>query len=316
MTSLIGWRDQCFQILFVVAAAPLLAGWLQTVRALLQNRRSAGILQPYRDLFRLFHKETLIPEQSSWLFQFAPYVMFGAKIMAVAIVPIIANGLPLASAADVIALVGLLAVARIFQVLAAMDTGTAFGSYGAHREMLISALAEPALLAALFTASLLARSTSLVQIVHLSQIQLFSIHPSMVFAAIAFGFVLLVENARIPMDNPATHLELTMIHEAMVLEYSGRHLALLEWAAQLKLFLYMTIGFALFLPWGIAAKPSLTSLVIAAGLVLVKLFFAVVVLALVETLLAKKRLFRVPEFAITGFLFGVIGLLSHFMLGS
>ncbi len=238
---------QVLQTLLVLLLAPLFAGYLQNARALLQNRRPAGILQPYRDLLRLFHKESIIAEGTSWLFRATPYLLFAAMWLAAGIVPILAIALPLAPAADVIALVGLFALARVFQVLAAMDTGTAFGTLGARREMLVAAMAEPALLAALFTASLLSHSTSLSSIVdHLESLR-FALHPSMVFAAAAFFMVLLAENARIPVDNPATHLELTMIHEAMILEYSGRHLALVEWAAQIKLLLYVGIGIALFL---------------------------------------------------------------------
>ncbi|WP_308389898.1 NADH-quinone oxidoreductase subunit H [Acidithiobacillus sp. AMEEHan] len=310
------WGMQSLQVLLALAIAPLFAAWLQMLRALLQNRRPAGLGQGYRDLRRLFAKESLLPEDSSWLFRFSPYVLFGTKVMATTLVPILAVNLPLARAADVIALVGLLAVARIFQVLAAMDTGTPFADLGAHREMLVSALAEPALLTAFFIASLLAGSSSLSTIVAHTQVEITSLHPSMVFAAAAFFLVLLIENARIPVDNPATHLELTMIHEAMLLEYSGRHLALLEWGAQLKLLLYVAMGIALFFPWGIADHVGLVAVMLALAAFFGKLFLAAPILALVETLLAKKRLFRVPEFAASAFLFGVIGLLTHFMLGA
>ena len=307
---------QVLQTLLVLLLAPLFAGYLQNARALLQNRRPAGVLQPYWDLLRLFHKESIIANGTSWLFRATPYLLFAAMWLAAGIVPILATALPLAPAADVIALVGLFALARVFQVLAAMDTGTAFGTLGARREMLVAAMAEPALLAALFTASLLSHSTSLSSIVdHLESLR-FALHPSMVFAAAAFFMVLLAENARIPVDNPATHLELTMIHEAMILEYSGRHLALVEWAAQIKLLLYVGIGIALFLPWGIAPAGDLAALPAAAFWLALKLLAAGAVLAVIETLLAKLRLFRAPEFMATAFLLGVIGLLSYFMLGA
>ncbi|MFA7495318.1 MAG: NADH-quinone oxidoreductase subunit H [Acidithiobacillus sp.] len=307
---------QIVQIIFVLFAAPLLSGYIQMLRALLQNRRPAGLWQPYRDLWRLFHKESLVFTDASWLFSFTPYLIFAALLLAAGIIPILATGLPLAPAADIIALVGLFALARVFQVLAAMDTGTPFATLGAHREMLIAGLAEPALLAALFTASLLSRSTSLSMIViHLEQLR-FALHPSMVFAAAAFFMVLLAENARIPVDNPATHLELTMIHEAMLLEYSGRHLALMEWGSMIKLLLYLAIGVALFLPWGIAPVSNVVALLITVGILILKFVFAGLLLALVETLLAKLRLFRAPEFMATAFLLGVIGMLSYFMLGA
>ena len=304
------------QVLLVAFLAPLFAGLLRALRAILQNRRPAGCWQNYRDLYRLFHKESLQAEGTSWLFRFAPYGIFAAFCLAAGIIPILATGLPLAPAADVIALVGLFALARVFQVLAAMDTGTPFATLGAHREMLIAGLAEPALLATLFTASLLSQSTSLSVIVaHLEQLR-FALHPSMVFAATAFFMVLLAENARIPVDNPATHLELTMIHEAMLLEYSGRHLALMEWGAQIKLVLYVAIGIALFLPWGIAPAGQLAALPLTLTALLLKFAAAALALASVETLLAKLRLFRAPEFMATAFLLGVIGLLSFFMLGA
>lgn len=307
---------QIVQIIFVLFAAPLLSGYIQMLRALLQNRRPARLWQPYRDLWRLFHKESLVFTDASWLFSFTPYLIFAALLLAAGIIPILATGLPLAPAADIIALVGLFALARVFQVLAAMDTGTPFATLGAHREMLIAGLAEPALLAALFTASLLSRSTSLSMIViHLEQLR-FALHPSMVFAAAAFFMVLLAENARIPVDNPATHLELTMIHEAMLLEYSGRHLALMEWGSMIKLLLYLAIGVALFLPWGIAPASNVVALLITVGILILKFVFAGLLLALVETLLAKLRLFRAPEFMATAFLLGVIGMLSYFMLGA
>jgi formate hydrogenlyase subunit 4 len=304
------------QVLLVAFLAPLFAGLLRALRAILQNRRPAGCWQNYRDLYRLFHKESLQAEGTSWLFRFAPYGIFGAFCLAAGIIPILATGLPLAPAADVIALVGLFALARVFQVLAAMDTGTPFATLGAHREMLIAGLAEPALLATLFTASLLSQSTSLSVIVaHLEQLR-FALHPSMVFAAAAFFMVLLAENARIPVDNPATHLELTMIHEAMLLEYSGRHLALMEWGAQIKLVLYVSIGIALFLPWGIVPAAEVAALPLTLPVLLLKFAAAALILALVETLLAKLRFFRAPEFMATAFLLGVIGLLSFFMLGA
>jgi formate hydrogenlyase subunit 4 len=197
-----------------------------------------------------------------------------------------------------------------------MDIGTSFGTLGARREMLVGFLAEPALLMVFFTAATISQSTSLVTIVETLAHKQFMIYPSLAFAAIAFVMVLLAENARIPVDNPSTHLELTMIHEAMILEYSARHLALIEWASALKLLAYTTIGFALFLPWGIAEAGNWQAMPLALGALFLKLMAAGAGLALLETVSAKMRIFRVPEFMGTAFLLAVLGMLIHFLLGS
>ncbi|PKO84437.1 MAG: formate hydrogenlyase [Betaproteobacteria bacterium HGW-Betaproteobacteria-11] len=307
------------QFLAIVAAlllAPLLMGWVNQWRAWFGNRSGAGLLQPYRMLHKLFHKESVVAESASPLFRFAPYVIFGCMLLASAIVPTLSTDLPLAPAADAIALVGLFALARIFISLAAMDIGTAFGTLGARREMLIGFLAEPALLTVLFTASLIGQSTSLSTIVETLAHKQFAIHPSLAFAGIAFTFVSFAENARVPVDNPATHLELTMIHEALILEYSGRHLALIEWAAALKLFAYSCIGLALFFPWGIAEAQAPLAMLFALPALVFKLATGGFLLALIETLSAKMRIFRVPEFLATAFLLAVIGMLTHILLGA
>ncbi|MGH8672563.1 MAG: respiratory chain complex I subunit 1 family protein [Burkholderiales bacterium] len=307
-----GIFTQLMQSLLVVTIAPLFVGWVNCTRAWLQNRRAAGVLQPYRDLHKLFIKEAVLADNASRLFRTAPYILFGAMWLAAGIVPVIAVDLPFAPAADAIALVGLFALARVAMALAAMDIGTAFGHLGARREMMVAFLAEPALLMTFFTASLISHSTSLTTIVNVIAHTQFTLYASMAFAAIAFLLVLLAENARIPVDNPATHLELTMIHEAMVLEYSARHLALIEWASGTKLLVYVTIGIALFAPWGIAQAGAGIGIAFAA--LALKLTAAGAGLALLETLLAKLRLFRVPELMATAFLLSMIGLLTHFLL--
>jgi formate hydrogenlyase subunit 4 len=237
-------------------------------------------------------------------------------VLATAIIPMLSTSLPLAPAADAIALVGLFAIARTFLSLAAMDVGTAFGSLGARREMLIGFLAEPALLTVFFTSSLITRSTSLASMVETMVHHPFVIYPSLAFAGVAFTMVSLAENARIPVDNPTTHLELTMIHEALILEYSGRHLALMELAASLKLLAYSCIGLAIFFPWGIEAGASPLALALALPVLLGKLAVGGALLALIETLNAKMRIFRVPEFLATAFMFAVMGMLVHFLLGA
>jgi len=313
---MIDWAGISFQILqsvFVVLAAPLLMGWVNQCRAWLQSRSGPGVLRPYHALWRLFHKEAVIAEQASPLFRATPYVLFGCMWLAAGIVPVLATDLPFAPAADIIALVGIFALARVFISLAAMDIGTAFGGIGARREMLIGFLAEPAMLMTLFTAAFLSNSTALATIVETLAHKEFAIHPSLAFAAVAFLMVLLAENARIPVDNPATHLELTMIHEAMILEYSGRHLALVEWAAAIKLFAYMTIGIALFVPWGIAEGSDWAALPTAVLALAAKLAVAGAGLAVLETVSAKFRVFRAPEFLSTAFLLAVLGMLIHFL---
>jgi len=307
------------QLAALVAAlvlAPLLAGWVNMWRAWLQNRTAPPLTQPFRALHKLFWKESVMAHSASPLYRAAPYAVFSCMLLACMIVPTISTNLPLAPAADAIALVGLFALARLFMSLAAMDVGTAFGTLGARREMLVGFLAEPAFLMVVFTASLISSSTSLATIVGSLAHREPTILPSLAFAGVAFTMVSLAENARVPVDNPATHLELTMIHEAMLLEYSGRHLALMEWAAALKLFAYSCAGLALFFPWGIAEANDRVALALALPMLVAKLAAGGVLLAVIETVLAKMRIFRVPEFLATAFLLGVLALLVRILLGA
>jgi formate hydrogenlyase subunit 4 len=297
-----------------VLAAPLVLGWVNVCRAWLQNRSAPSVWLPYYTLAKLFHKDAVIANTTSPIFRVTPYVLFGCMALAAGIVPVVATHLPFAPAADIIALVGLFATARVFAALAAMDTGTSFGGLGARREMLVGFLAEPAILMTLFTAAFISGSTQLTTIVETLAHREFAIYPSLAFAAVAFLMVLLAENARIPVDNPATHLELTMLHEAQILEYSARHLALVEWAAAIKLLAYMTIGFALFIPWGIAESGDWGAIPAALAFLAVKLAAAGAGLALIETVLAKMRIFLVAEFLSTAFMLAVLGMLTHFLV--
>jgi formate hydrogenlyase subunit 4 len=316
--NLTPWLTQGFEALAAIALAPLFVGWITQCRAWLQNKSAPSLWQPYRTIHKLFHKEAVLAANASPLFRFAPYMVFGSMVCAAAIIPSMGTRLPFSNAADAIALVGLLATARVFMSLAAMDIGTAFGSLGARREMMVGFLAEPALLIVIFVASLISASTALPAISDALATGPFALYPSLAFTAVAFVLVLLAENARIPVDNPATHLELTMIHEAMLLEYSARHLALMEWAAALKLFNYACIGFALFVPWGVVAGEMQTPLALLAALPILalKLAGAGVGLALVETVSAKLRVFRAPEFLATAFLLAMLGLLVRLLLRS
>jgi formate hydrogenlyase subunit 4 len=308
--------SQLLEIAVALALAPLLSGWVNQCRAWLQNKSAPPLLQPYRLLHKLFNKESVVAEHASGLFRVTPYIVFGCMALACSIIPTLSTDLPLSMAADAIALVGLFALARVFISLAAMDIGTSFGSLGARREMLIGFLAEPALLMVFFSASLISQSTSLAVIVETLAHRELAIYPSLAFAGVAFIIVSLAENARVPVDNPVTHLELTMVHEALILEYSGRHLALLEWAASLKLFAYSSVGLALFLPWGIAEAQAPLALLLALPALLLKLAFCGAALALLETLSAKMRIFRVPEFLATAFLLAVMGMLVRILLGA
>jgi formate hydrogenlyase subunit 4 len=308
--------SQLLQVAMALALAPLLVGWVNQCRAWLQNKSAPSLFLPYRTIRKLFAKDAIVAENASPIFRLTPYVVFGAMACAAAIVPSLATDLPFGTAADTIALVGLFALARVFIALAAMDIGTAFGSLGARREMFIGFLAEPALLMVLFTASLLSGSTSLPTIVDTLAHREFAIYPSLAFAGVAFTMVSLAENARIPIDNPATHLELTMIHEAMVLEYSARHLALIEWASALKLFNYSCIGLAIFIPFGIAQGGDWLGVLGAAPVLVAKLALGGFALALIETLSAKVRIFRAPEFLGTAFLLAVLAMLVNLLLGS
>jgi formate hydrogenlyase subunit 4 len=314
MISWSGLVAQLTEILLAVLLAPMLQGWVNQCRAWMQNKTGPGILQPYRTLRKLFVKEVVLAHGASPLFRAMPYALFACMCLAAAIVPILGTDLPFSPAADAIALVGIFALARVFISLAAMDIGTAFGTLGARREMMVGFLAEPALLMSLFTASLISHSTSLATMVqHLAQAQ-FVIYPSLAFAGVAFTMVSLAENARIPIDNPSTHLELTMIHEAMVLEYSGRHLALVELSAALKLFVYSCIGIALFFPFGIAAGGDALGLALALPALVAKLAFGGFAMALIEMVSAKMRIFRAPEYLGTAFLLAVLAMLIHFLL--
>jgi len=305
---------QLLQALLMVLLAPLAAGFVSTLKARLQNRHGAGIMQPWRDLQKLFGKEVVLASHASWIFRFTPYVVFTATIMAASVVPALLLDTPLSLTADVIALVALLALARFFLSLAGMDIGTAFGGMGASREMTFSALAEPAMLMSVFVLAIGAHSTSLTTMITHTLNTPLLIQPSIAFALVAMLMIAIVETGRIPIDNPTTHLELTMIHEAMLLEYSGRHLALMEWASMVKLLLFATLIIDLFFPWGISIDASFIGIFLALMIWITKLMVLFVILAIIETSLAKLRLFEVPQYLGTAFVLAFLGLIIHYML--
>ena len=309
--------DLVFQLLqmgLVIALAPLLTGLVRKAKSRLLRRRGAPPWQPYRDLYRLARKEAVVADSASWLFRFVPYLVFAATWVAAALIPTFATGLLFSWSADLIAIVALLGAARFFLALAGLDVGTSFGGLGASREAMFATLAEPAMIVIVFSLALIAGSTQLSTVAAFMASSAVGLRVTLGMAAIALIIVALAENGRIPVDNPATHLELTMVHEAMVLEYSGRHLALIELASMLKLLLYISLIACVFTPWGLAiANASVAARLIGAGLYVVKLAVAGVALAVFETSIAKMRVFRVPDFLGAALMLGFLGALLLFV---
>lgn len=304
---------QLGQMLLVLALAPALTGIVRKTKARLQRRIGPSIFQPYRDLRRLFGKEAVIAGNASWLFRAAPYLIFAATWVAAALVPTFQAGLVFSWAGDLIAIVALLGAARFIQAVAALDVGTSFGGIGASREIMIASLAEPAMIMVVFTVALVAGSTQLSTIAAF-MVDHRSLRVSLAMALVALVIVSLAENARIPVDNPSTHLELTMVHEAMVLEYSGRHLAMIEWAASLKLLLYISMVACIFLPFGlITGAGGLFALALSLAAYLLKVTAAALLLATLETAIAKMRVFRVPNLLGIALMLGLLGTLLLFI---
>ncbi|VVM05631.1 Formate hydrogenlyase subunit 4 [Methylacidimicrobium cyclopophantes] len=308
---------QAAQMLLVLLLAPGLTGLVRKVKARLLGRQGPSILQPYRELFRLFRKNPVLADNASWLFRVSPYLIFAFTWLATALVPTFCLGLPFGPWADLIAITALIGSARFFLALSALDAGTSFGGIGASREVMIASLAEPAMLLVVFTLALVAGSTELSAITAYLLSPSVGLRVSMALALASLLLIALAENSRLPIDNPATHLELTMVHEAMVLEYSGRHLALLELAASLKLLLYFSLIGTIFLPWRLAAPgSSILSYLFGSFLYLSKLVVAGTTLGVFEITLAKMRLFRVPDFLGAALMLGLLATLLRFVSGS
>lgn len=302
------------QMLLVLALAPLLTGLVRKIKARLVRRRGPPLIQPYRDILRLLRKEVVLADNASWLFRAVPYLIFATTWVAAALVPTFATGLIFSWSADLIAIIALLASARFFLALAGMDVGTSFGGIGSSREVMIASLAEPALIMIVFTLALVARSTQLSVVAATLASSDVGLRVSLGLALVALIIVAIAENGRIPVDNPATHLELTMVHEAMVLEYSGRHLAIIELASALKLLLYMSLIAAVFVPWGLApATNGAAALGIGLVACIAKLAVGAVLLAVFETTIAKMRVFRVPDFLGAGLMLGLLATLLLFV---
>jgi formate hydrogenlyase subunit 4 len=308
------WLTQLSQVALVLVLAPLLSGLTRKIKARLLRRRGPSVIQPYRDLLKLIRKEAVVAENASWLFRAAPYAIFATTWVAATLVPTFATGLALSGAADLIVIVALLGTARFLLALAGLDVGTSFGGIGSSREMMFASLAEPAMLMAVFTLSLFAGSTQLSSISAVMLGPSSGLSISLALALIALVIVAIGENARIPVDNPATHLELTMVHEAMILEYSGRHLAVIEAAAALKLLLYASLIACVFVPWGTAAAGAgIVAYTIGFGAYAAKLAVFAFLLVLFETAVAKMRVFRVPEFLGVALMLGLLGTILLFV---
>lgn len=313
LAAVVGLFLQGAQMLLVLALAPLLLGFTRTVKARMLRRRGPPVIQPYRDLLKLIRKEVVLAENASWLFRAAPYMIFAATWVAAALVPTFATGLVFGWMGDLIAIIALVGSARFFLALAGMDIGTSFGGIGSSREMLFATLAEPAMIMIVFTVALAAGSTQLSTIAAYV-LDHASLRVSLGMALFALIIVAVAENARIPVDNPATHLELTMVHEAMVLEYSGRHLAMIELAAAVKLLLYISLIACMFVPWGLApAGSGPLAYATGAGAYVGKLIASGFLLVLFETSIAKMRVFRVPQFLGAALMLGLLGTLLLFV---
>ncbi len=296
------------QIVCIPALSPLAIGVIRKIKAAFQNRKGASVLQPYRDIWKLLHKDEVISTDASWIFRFAPLAIFSITLVVGASVPIFASFLANGFTSDILVIVYLMATATFFVALAGMDTGSAFGGFGSSREVTVAALAEGGLILSLLTVALMSGTGNVFEIAEtISSAELTSLLPAF-FAFAGFFVVLLAENKRFPFDNPSTHLELTMIHEAMILEYSGKRLALIEWASANKLMIFIALGANLFFPWGIAHDAGIIAIAIACIAFAVKALAFCVSIAVVESVIAKLRFFRLPDVLFVSFILSVIAI--------
>ena len=303
------------QAIFALALAPLVTGFVRWLKARMQNRQGAPPWQPYFELVKLLGKEVVVSKQASWLFHCAPYIAFVSTLAVTFLVPFLFVPQPFDRVGDLLAVVYLLLLGTFFLALAGLDPGTAFGGMGSSREMTVAAIAEPTIAVAIFSLALGAGSTNLGRIITQTlATPANAISPGHLLAFAALFIVALAETGRLPVDNPATHLELTMIHEAMILEYSGRYLALIEWAASLKFMIFLSLLANLFLPWGVATDIAPAPLAVAVIALLLKLGLLGLLIAVIETRVAKLRLFRVPELLGVSFVLALLAVTSSFLL--
>jgi formate hydrogenlyase subunit 4 len=304
------------QTIILLAVSPFIVGLIRKVKARLQVRRGASVFQPYADLAKLFRKQPVVSTTTSWIFTATPYIVFASTLAAGLLVPVFLSSTPLNFAGNIIALVYLLALGTFFLMLAGLDAGSAFGGMGSSREAIVASLTEPAMILSIFAIALTAGSTNLSTIVHKTALlEGIVIDPTPHLMALAALFIVAIaETGRVPVDNPATHLELTMIHEAMILEYSGRYLALVEWAAGLKLVVFLTLIANVFAPWGIATTLEPTALGIGLATYLLKVSTLGVLIGVLESMFAKLRLFRVTDLLGVAFILALLGLVFFYVL--
>lgn len=303
------------QLLVVALGAPLVVGLTRTVKARLVGRRGPSPGQPYRDLAKLLGKTPVVSETTSWIFTFTPYLLAATMLVAALVVPVVVSRPALGFAGNAVLVMALFLLGTFFLALAGLDAGSAFGGMGSSREVAVAALAEPTVIMAIFVLALRAHTIDLGAIVERLGVEpSLALNPAHLLALAAFFIVMLAETGRLPVDNPATHLELTMIHEAMVLEYSGRYLALVEWASAMKLFLFMTLLANLFVPWGVPASIAPAALVLGLAALAAKLLVLCLALALIETSVAKLRLFRVPELLAGSFALALLSVMAVFLV--
>jgi len=301
------------QIVVIVGLSPLVKGFINKMEARIQCRRGPSLFQPYYNLVKLLQKDVVVSETASWIFRATPYVTFVSILLIALLVPVLSSQVPLNFIGDIILIIYLFALGRFFLALSSLDTGSAFGGMGGSREMAISSMAEPAMMLSIFTVSLTVGSTNLSNITG-TLLNYKSLNPSLLLAFAAFVIVIIAETGRIPVDNPFTHLELTMIHEGMILEFSGRYLALIEWASSMKLLLLLTILVNTFLPWGIATGFTFPGLIISFALYLVKIGFFAFAIVILESSLAKVRLFRIPNLLGTSFILSLLAIISFYVV--
>lgn len=301
------------QIVVIVGLSPLVKGFINKMEARIQCRRGPSLFQPYYNLVKLLQKDAVVSETASWIFRATPYVTFVSILLIALLVPVLSSQVPLNFIGDIILIIYLFALGRFFLALSSLDTGSAFGGMGGSREMTISSMAEPAMMLSIFTVSLTVGSTNLSNITG-TLLNYKSLNPSLFLAFAALVIVIIAETGRIPVDNPFTHLELTMIHEGMILEFSGRYLALIEWASSMKLLLLLTILVNTFLPWGIATDLTFPDLIISFALYLVKIGFFAFAIVILESSLAKVRLFRIPNLLGTSFILSLLAIISFYVV--
>jgi formate hydrogenlyase subunit 4 len=305
------------QLFVIILIAPLVNGVIRKVKALTQKRRGAPLLQMYFDLYKLFKKNAVVSETSSWVFKAAPYIVFSSAAAAALLVPATTMLAPYGFAGDIILMVYLLALGRFFMTLAGLDTGSTFGGMGSSREAMISSLMEPSILVSIFTIGLVAGTTSVPGIMQaMKGLAVPMSQPVFILVALSIIIIIIAETSRIPVDDPATHLELTMVHEAMILEYSGRHLALMELGASIKQLVFITLLVNICLPLEqFITTAGIAAIVVSLLLYLIKVVFVAVLIALIEVNTVKFRFFSVPNLAALSFILAFIGFLQYFVLG-